>query len=312
MATEVQQLERDLERMARDNRAQQSGTSQAMRDAANRIRSTRLQDRINYSRQTMGAPSREFARNVERQIQTDLDSVASRVQRLASASAAGTDSAQRVARSLDRARDVVRGLSSIDERMRQRAGQGERGAPGQPGQPEQQGQQGQGGRQGQGQGQGQGTQQGGQGGPREGGGVPGERGMPGQLGGSGQGVSAGGRLSAEDIRQFSRELRSQRESAQELRRGLAGTGVPTADLDRLIARLRQLEDGKTFDDPEELERLQDAVLEGFKEFEFGLRRQLGATSKEGPVLGGSEDVPQAYRDLVNEYFRSLSRGRAKR
>jgi hypothetical protein len=131
--------------------------------------------------------------------------------------------------------------------------------------------------------------------------MPGEQ----QSGGSGQGGP--GRFSAEDVRQFSRELRSQREVAEALRRNLAGTGVSAADLDRLIARLREMEAARTFDDPEELERLRGAVLEGIKEFEFGLRRQLGAVDRNGPVLGGSDDVPQAYRDLVNEYFRSLSR-----
>jgi hypothetical protein len=68
-----------------------------------------------------------------------------------------------------------------------------------------------------------------------------------------------------------------------------------------------MESGRAFNDPEELERLRAAVLEGMKEFEFGLRRQLGAAERAGPVLGGNDDVPQAYRDLVNEYFRSLSR-----
>jgi hypothetical protein len=49
------------------------------------------------------------------------------------------------------------------------------------------------------------------------------------------------------------------------------------------------------------------VLEGFKEFEFGLRRQLGDRERAGPVLGGGNDVPPGYRDLVSEYFRALSR-----
>lgn len=130
--------------------------------------------------------------------------------------------------------------------------------------------------------------------------------MPGgQVGGNGQGGP--GRFSAEDVRQFTRELRAQRETAEALRRNLAGTGVSAADLDRLIARLREMEAARTFNDPEELERLQGAVLEGIKEFEFGLRRQLGVVDKNGPVLGGSDDVPAAYRDMVNEYFRSLSR-----
>ena len=71
--------------------------------------------------------------------------------------------------------------------------------------------------------------------------------------------------------------------------------------------MRQLETGRSFNDPEELERLRVAVLEGFKEFEFSLRRQLGDKERDGPVLGGNDEVPPGYRDLVSEYFRSLSK-----
>ncbi len=71
--------------------------------------------------------------------------------------------------------------------------------------------------------------------------------------------------------------------------------------------MRQLESQKAFNDPEGLEHLRSAVVEGFKEFEFGLRRQLAGADKDRPVLGGSEDVPQGYRDMVNEYFKSLSK-----
>lgn len=133
--------------------------------------------------------------------------------------------------------------------------------------------------------------------------------MPGggQIGGAGQGAPGGGRLSAEDARQFSRELRAQRESAEGLRRDLARDGVDVAELERLIGRLRALESGRAFNDPEELARLRLAMLEGFKEFEFSLRRQLGDREREGPVLGGGNEVPPGYRDLVSEYFRSLSR-----
>ena len=136
--------------------------------------------------------------------------------------------------------------------------------------------------------------------------MPAARNPGGQVGGSGQGGPAGG-FSAEEERQFSRELRAQREAAEGLRRELAGAGTATADLDRLIARLRALESGRSFDDPEELSRLRSSVLEGFKEFEFSLRRKLGDDERDGPVLGGSDDVPAGYRDLVSEYFRSLSR-----
>jgi hypothetical protein len=114
-------------------------------------------------------------------------------------------------------------------------------------------------------------------------------------------------MSGEDARQFSRELRSQRESAEALRRELARGGTSTEDLQRLIARLRELESGRAFNDPEELARLRGAVLDGVKEFEFSLRRQLGESERDGPVLGGSNDVPAGYREMVSEYFRSLAR-----
>lgn len=350
MAGEVEALERDIERMARENRSRSPGAAQAMRDAVSGMRSTRLADRIQYSRETMRAPSREFANNVERQIQTDLDSLASRARRMAGAAVAGNDSTLRASRALAQASDLVRGMSSLDERLRDRAqrqagregptaqqgqragqeqgaqGQGRQGQGGQQGQSGQQGQAGQQGQSGQGQrgqqgqsgeqGQGQGQgEQGGQGGRAQGGrggspqeagvGTPGQRQPGAEVNASGQGRP--GAFSAEDVRQFSREFRAQREAAEGLRRSLAGSGIPTADLDRLIARLRELESGRSFDDPAELERLRGFVIEGAKEFEFGLRRQLGAVDREGPVLGGNEDVPGAYRELVNEYFRSLSR-----
>ena len=65
--------------------------------------------------------------------------------------------------------------------------------------------------------------------------------------------------------------------------------------------------GRQLADCEELAKLRTAVVEGFKEFEFSLRRQLAGAEKDRPVLGGNEDVPQGYRDLVNEYFKSLSK-----
>lgn len=124
------------------------------------------------------------------------------------------------------------------------------------------------------------------------------------VGGPGGGIRA---FSAEDIRQFSRELRGQREDAEALRRELAATGRPTTDLDKLIARLRAIESERAFQNPGELATLRSAVVEGFKEFEFSLRREFGDTDVDRPTLGGNEDVPAGYRELVNEYFRSLAR-----
>jgi hypothetical protein len=52
--------------------------------------------------------------------------------------------------------------------------------------------------------------------------------------------------------------------------------------------------------------LRGDVLQGFKEFEFNLRRQVVGVEADRPALGGNESVPAGYRDMVNEYFKSLS------
>lgn len=129
-----------------------------------------------------------------------------------------------------------------------------------------------------------------------------------QVGGGAQGGGiTGGRYSPEDIRQFGRELRSQREAAEALRRELQGQGRNVEELNDLIDQLRAIEGARAFNDPEELSRLRGAVVQGFKEFEFTLRRQVVGADDDRPALGGNANVPAGYRDMVNEYFKALSR-----
>jgi hypothetical protein len=180
---------------------------------------------------------------------------------------------------------------------------------------QQQGQNGKAGQQGQGQAgqQGQGGQQGGgqQQNGQAGGGASqnNEQGPGGRLGGNQQGgpPNGGGRLSPDDIRQFSREFRDQRQSAEQLKRELQQLGVDPSDLNRMIDQMRQLENGKNYDDPASLEKLQQSLIEGLKAFEFALRRQVDGNDRGRPVLGASGDVPAGFRQMVDEYYRSLSK-----
>lgn len=50
-----------------------------------------------------------------------------------------------------------------------------------------------------------------------------------------------------------------------------------------------------------------SVVEGFKGFEFALRRAM-----EGDLtdLGGTSDVPAEYRKMVVEYYKALARREA--
>ena len=47
-------------------------------------------------------------------------------------------------------------------------------------------------------------------------------------------------------------------------------------------------------------------LEGLKRFEFGLRRQVDADGNT-VVLSGTDEVPEQFRKLVEQYYRSLAK-----
>ena len=280
MQERVEGLARELDQLARDNRKSQPGAARQAEGAAAAIRDARIADKIRFSRQAMRTGSAEYTRNIEKMIQEDLDSLAHRVAQAARVAAAGRDTSQRATRALTQARDLVRGMSSIEQRVRERMERA-RGGPGANGE----GQEGKG-----------------------------KAGQPSdnQPGGSGKGGPRGaggnaGSFTAEDARQLARELRSERDAADQLRRSLNGTGVNTAELEKLIARLAQLDAAKILGDPAALEKMRTAVVEDLKAWEFALRRQLGASETAGPALGGNDNVPAAYKDLVSEYFKSLAK-----
>ena len=118
------------------------------------------------------------------------------------------------------------------------------------------------------------------------------------------------RLSPEDAQQFSREAAQRLADAEALRRELAGKGVPTAELDRAIDNLRQLTNPRTLEDTHTAAELRSKTIEGFKDFEFGLRRALGGADSTRVLLERAGDVPPAYKQNVEEYYRSIGRGKA--
>jgi hypothetical protein len=115
-------------------------------------------------------------------------------------------------------------------------------------------------------------------------------------------------MSPDDARQLQREYGARRLDAEELRRELRQSGADAASLDEWIRRLRDLERGRSFDDPEELQRLHQAVVEGMKAYEFALRRAL-ETGDDRPLLDARGEVPPGFKSLVEEYYKSLARPR---
>ena len=364
MENDVRQLEGQLDRMRRDSQKDHAEASKKMQEAVTSMRENRLADRVQASQRltealVQGRVPTDYAKQFESAITDGVEEMRQKVNEAAAASRGEADG-KAASKSLDRARDLVRGQESLADRMRQRrlgegAGdqgdtsranaQGSRGAPrnqqrqngqqssqngqqngqggrqnsqqsanGEPqGQNGKAGHQGQNGQQGQSGQQGQNGQQGG--GQQQSGQMGGEasqsneQGPGGRLGGNQQGgpPNGGGRLSADDIRQFSREFRDQRQSAEQLKRELQQMGIDPSDLNRMIDQMRQLETGKNYDDPVSLERLQQSLIEGLKAFEFALRRQVEGNDRARPVLGASGDVPAGFRQMVDEYYRSLSK-----
>ncbi|HEU5218954.1 MAG TPA: hypothetical protein VFU23_09855, partial [Gemmatimonadales bacterium] len=312
IASDVERLQADAERVARDTRREQPGAAGKVDKAATAIRDSRIHDKVLYSKELMRSGSPEVSERMEAQITGNIEDVAGTLREAAGALTESEDA--RRERALEQARELVRGLESLKERIgakqsggQQPGGKGE-GQQGQQGERNSgQGQRGQG--QGQGQaeasGQGQGTGQGqqqGQPNATGGGGANGGGQIPG-------GAPANGRIAGGDARQFAREFRLRREAAESLSRALGGRNVDGADLERAIADLKRLESGRPFSDPKDLERLQQAVIEGLKNWEFRLWRVLGQTGGDRPAMGAPAAAPPEYRAMVEEYYRSLARKR---
>jgi hypothetical protein len=135
--------------------------------------------------------------------------------------------------------------------------------------------------------------------------------------GAGNEVSESGRsagapaTSAEGFRQFARELRIRRQAAESLRREVAALGQDVRELDRALEELRGLErsGARSLGNPQGLDRLEEELIARLKEFEFTLWRALDPSAAAGPALGSGARVPPEYRELVEEYYRSLARQR---
>ena len=129
--------------------------------------------------------------------------------------------------------------------------------------------------------------------------------------GGGWGDRRPGRFNPEDVRQFRGEARQWAGEVDQLRRLLQGQrGIDTRQLEDILKGLRALQDDRIYQDVEELARLQAAVAENMKRFEFMLRRRAESGTGE-IVLSGSDEVPEQFRKLVEQYYKSLSKAPEK-
>jgi hypothetical protein len=344
LARDVERLGADAERLGRDIAREQPNAARKLGEAADGIKNSRVRDKLVFSKDLLRRGSPEAVRSFEEQIGQNL---AEASERLKEAAGSLSDSpGDRQARALDRARDLVRGLNSLEERARA-SEQNRRGQSGQQQNGQQQGGQQQNGQQQNGQqqngqqqngqqqnGQQQGGQQQQQGGQQQGGqqqggqqqgqqsggqsdrtqsqsGDPRGQNQTEQPGGVTQGAPNGspnGRVDPGDPRQYVRELRARRQAAESLRADLRALGQDVRDLDRLVQQLRAFENSEALGTVKGLDRLHEDVIEGLKSYEFALWRKFGDSGEQRPALGASARVPPQYRELVEEYYRALARG----
>ncbi len=345
MGAEVEALERQLDRMAADARRENPEAGRALQEAANAIRDDKLKEKLRFSKAVLQGRETEFAREFDETIAADLDHLRRELEEAVQATsqvAAG----DRRQEALDRARDLVRGVESLRERMENAEETADRRPPTADGSRVEPGSRREGLRSGEAE-SGQGERAGaeppsGEGQPpregqragdqppsgeeqRSGGEQPSGEQQPseGQAAGAGQrsadqrasggrfapdGGAGGapGRLSEEEARQFRSEIGQRRQDAEGLRNALNEQEIDAEELDAVIAAMRRLELARTYDDPEEVARLRKAIVEGLKSFEFRLRRELEGESV--PLFLSSDDeVPEGFRELVEEYYRELAK-----
>ena len=307
MEEEVADLERSIDSTSAEFRREERDASRELQEAAASIRDNKLKEKIRYSRGLVRSRPGETANAFESEIGGDLEELAEMLEE--AAAAVGRSEGDRVTQALEQTRDLMRSLESLDHRMWQEGQESQDGQQGQPGE----GQEGQQGQQAQ---QGQSGQQGGQPGQGDNPGSQAGRadGQPGVgntyggvLGGYGWGDRRPGTTVWEpgDIRQWSREYTQRAGEMESLRRLLDEEQFEVGDLDQIIQRMRELDDLRRYQDPETIATLQAFVLEELKRFEYRLRREITEENEE-LFLAGNEEMPDSFRDLVEEYFRSLS------
>ena len=155
MFQEVADLERQIDQMSADASSEQEQAAESFDEALRNIRDNKIKERIQYSRGLPGARSPDFTRDFEQQTTDHLMELRDQLRQASEAVGEPVD--DRTMESLDRARDMVRNMESLNQRLQARADENARRGLGERPGEEAQGQQGQGRQEGEGQ-QGQGQQ----------------------------------------------------------------------------------------------------------------------------------------------------------
>ncbi|MEW5978089.1 MAG: DUF4175 family protein [Acidobacteriota bacterium] len=116
-----------------------------------------------------------------------------------------------------------------------------------------------------------------------------------------------GQLTPGQARQLQKEYELRLKEAQEIGKNLHDHRELAAQVRDMVERMRKMSSLKFLHDEAELSRLRSSVIEGFRELELNLSRNLqNILAKENLHLAKDEDVPEPYRKQVEEYYKALS------
>ena len=74
-------------------------------------------------------------------------------------------------------------------------------------------------------------------------------------------------------------------------------------IDDVVKALQQLGNEKNLQNPTGLQELYATAVQKFKVLEFEIRKRVDTNQQL--YLSGSEDVPPAFKNLIEEYYRQL-------
>jgi hypothetical protein len=118
---------------------------------------------------------------------------------------------------------------------------------------------------------------------------------------------ARGGINPQDARTLRNQAGQDARTADQIRQMMQQAGIKDlTTIEEAIRALRALENERAYADPMGLQQLQATAIQKVQQLELDLRKRLDKTSDQ-LFLNGSPDVPANAKELVNEYFRQLSR-----
>jgi hypothetical protein len=109
------------------------------------------------------------------------------------------------------------------------------------------------------------------------------------------------------VRQLNRDLEQRIEDARDLSRLMNRNSTQMQNLEKVIDALRKSRDYPDYGNMEQVALLK-AAIEHMRDVELDLARDLERLRQlEEYFIAGDNEAPERYRELVEEYYKSIAR-----